>query len=99
MPTKAIEPDADWIIRADVLGALRVLVARHLTFDYVGILPRHLEHVPLIAQHVPDLRIVIDHLGNRRLPPDNRALELTACPSCPDAECLRQSVGSRCRRR
>ena len=36
---------------------------RGLTFDYVGILPRHLEHVPLIAQRVPDLRIVIDHLG------------------------------------
>jgi L-fuconolactonase len=34
-----------------------------LAFDYVGILPRHLEHVPLIAQRVPDLRIVIDHLG------------------------------------
>jgi L-fuconolactonase len=34
-----------------------------LTFDYVGLLPRHLEHVPVIAQRVPELRIVIDHLG------------------------------------
>jgi L-fuconolactonase len=58
-----VEPDADWIIRADVLKGLQVLAGRHLTFDYVGILPRHLEHVPLVAQHVPDLRIVIDHLG------------------------------------
>ena len=37
--------------------------ARRLTFDYVAILPRHLEHVPLIARCIPDLRIVIDHLG------------------------------------
>ena len=58
-----VEPDPDWIIRPDVLEGLRVLAARRLTFDYVGILPRHLEHVPLIAQRIPDPRIVIDHLG------------------------------------
>jgi L-fuconolactonase len=58
-----VEPDPDWIIRPDVLKGLRVLAARGLTFDYVGILPRHLEHVPFVAQSVPDLRIVIDHLG------------------------------------
>jgi L-fuconolactonase len=58
-----VEPDPDWIIRPDVLQGLKVLAARRLTFDYVGILPRHLEHVPLVAQRVPDLRIVIDHLG------------------------------------
>ena len=58
-----VEPDPDWITRADVLKGLQVLAARRLTFDYVGILPRHLEHVPFVAQHVPDLRIVIDHLG------------------------------------
>ena len=58
-----VEPDPDWIIRVDVLNGLQVLAARGLTFDYVGIRPRHLEHVAPIAQRVPDLRIVIDHLG------------------------------------
>ncbi len=58
-----VEPDPDWILRPDVLNGLRVLAARRLTFDYVGILPRHLQHVPVIAQRVPDLKIVIDHLG------------------------------------
>ena len=58
-----VEPDPDWIIRPDVLQGLQILAARGLTFDYVGILPRHLEHVPLVAQRVPDLQIVIDHLG------------------------------------
>ncbi len=46
-----------------VLDGLKVLAARDLIFDYVGILPRHLEHVPVLAQGIPDLRIVIDHLG------------------------------------
>ena len=58
-----VEPDPDWIVRPDVLKGLRVLEGRGLTFDYVAILPRHLEHVPLVARHVPGLRIVIDHLG------------------------------------
>ena len=58
-----VEPDADWIIRPDILKGLKALAARRLTFDYVGILPRHLQHVALVAERVPDLQIVIDHLG------------------------------------
>jgi L-fuconolactonase len=58
-----VEPDPDWIVRGDVLKGLQVLAARGLAFDYVGTLPRHLEHVPEVARRVPDLRIVIDHLG------------------------------------
>ena len=58
-----VEPDPDWIMRPDVLRGLQILASRGLTFDYVGILPRHLEHVPLVAQRVPNLRMVIDHLG------------------------------------
>jgi len=53
-----VEPDPDWIIRPNVLRGLQVLAARRLTFDYMAMLPRHLEHVPLIAQRTPDLRIV-----------------------------------------
>jgi Amidohydrolase len=58
-----VEPDPDWIVRHEVLEGLRVLAARGLVFDYVGILPRHLEHVPWLAEYIPDLRIVIDHIG------------------------------------
>ena len=58
-----VEPDPDWIMRPDVLQGLQVLAARGLTFDYVGIVARHLEHLPELAQRIPDLRIVIDHLG------------------------------------
>ena len=57
------EPDPDWILRPDTLQGLQILAARSLTFDCVGILPRHLEHGPVFARRVPDLRILIDHLG------------------------------------
>jgi L-fuconolactonase len=58
-----VEPDPDWIIRDDVIDGLRVVAQHGLTFDYVAILPRHLQHLPLLAERVPKLRIVIDHLG------------------------------------
>lgn len=58
-----VEPDPDWILRKNVIEGLRVLASHGLVFDYVGILPRHLEHVPSLAKQIPDLRIVIDHLG------------------------------------
>jgi len=58
-----IEPDPDWIIRDDVIDGLRVVAQHDRTFDDVAILPRHLQHVPFLAERVPRLRIVIDHLG------------------------------------
>ena len=58
-----VEPDPDWILREKVLEGLQVVASHDLVFDYVGILPRHLEHVPTLAERLPDLRIVIDHLG------------------------------------
>jgi L-fuconolactonase len=58
-----VEPDPDWIVRENVIEGLQVLASQGLVFDYVGILPRHLEHVPSLAERIPDLRIVIDHIG------------------------------------
>ena len=34
-----------------------------MTFDYVAVLPRHLEHVPTLSERHPRLRLVIDHLA------------------------------------
>jgi L-fuconolactonase len=56
-------PDPDWILRPDVDEGLGVLEAADVTFDYVAVLPRHLEHVPTLSERHPGLRIVIDHLA------------------------------------
>ena len=58
-----VEPDPDWVLRENVIEGLKIVASHGLVFDYVGILPRHLEHVPFLAERIPDLRIVIDHLG------------------------------------
>lgn len=57
------EEDPDWLLRSEVLAGLRALARVGLAFDIVSVLPRHLEHVSTVAEHAPDLRIVIDHLS------------------------------------
>jgi L-fuconolactonase len=57
------QADADWLLRPRVQQGLRALAARGLTFDVVAVFPRHLQHVPVLAQRHPELRIVIDHLA------------------------------------
>jgi L-fuconolactonase len=57
------ELDPDWLVRPDVLDGLTALAERDLTFDVVATIPRHLEHVPALAERHPGLRIVIDHLA------------------------------------
>ena len=57
------EPDPDWLGRPEVRASLALLAARGLTFDAIAVLPRHLEHVLSLADELPSLRIVVDHLG------------------------------------
>ena len=58
-----VEPDPDWLLRPAVVSALTLLAQQGLTLDIPAVLPRHLEHVPILADRVPGLRIVIDHLA------------------------------------
>lgn len=57
------QPDADWLLRADVAEGLGVLERSGLPFDLVGVLPRHLEHLDYLSERFPGLSIVIDHLA------------------------------------
>lgn len=57
------DPDPDWVIQDSVVEGLGLLAAAGLPFDVVAVLPRHLEHVAFLAERVPGLRLVIDHLA------------------------------------
>lgn len=57
------EPDPDWLAQEPVRRSLGVLASRGLTFDVIGVLPRHLEHAVALADELPELRLVVDHLG------------------------------------
>ncbi len=57
------ERDPDWVVRDEVSPGLSMLAERDLSFDVVAVVPRHLEHVPTLAERHPALRLVIDHLA------------------------------------
>jgi L-fuconolactonase len=57
------EKDPDWVVSDEVIEGLKALASFGMTFDVVAVFPNHLKHVPTIAEKIPDLKIVIDHLG------------------------------------
>lgn len=63
-----IEPDPDWLARADVLRGLAAVAAAGLAYDVVGE-PRHLPAAVTAARQLPGLRFVLDHLGNPDVAP------------------------------
>lgn len=56
------EADDRWLLRDDVINGLAELARRGLPYDLL-LRPRHLPLVPRIAERVPDLRMVIDHIA------------------------------------
>lgn len=58
-----ILPDPDWLLQDELLPGLRLLAELDLSFDVVSVQPRHLENVSVLADRIPDLKIVVDHLS------------------------------------
>jgi len=57
------ETDPDWILQPAALESLALLAEHGYAYDVVAVLPRHLEHVCTLAERLPQLRLVIDHLA------------------------------------
>jgi L-fuconolactonase len=56
------EPADDWLARPAVLRGLNQLAAHGLSYDLL-VHTRHLRHVRTVAEHCPQLRLVIDHMA------------------------------------
>jgi L-fucono-1,5-lactonase len=56
------EPAADWLVQPAVLRGLRLLSDYNLSYDLL-VHTRHLEHVVTVAEHCPELRLVVDHMA------------------------------------
>lgn len=56
------EADADFIVRPDVLRGLKVLEKHAVPFDLLFYV-KHLRHAATLAEYLPELPIVIDHLS------------------------------------
>ena len=57
------EPDPDWLLRAPVWESLALVAERGVVFEIPAVFPRHLIHVPALAEALPALKLVIDHLA------------------------------------
>jgi len=57
------EPNADWLLQTPVLESLQILADNQLTYDVVGVLPQHIETVLVVAEKIPSLKMVFDHLN------------------------------------
>ncbi|MBI3244503.1 MAG: amidohydrolase family protein [Chloroflexi bacterium] len=57
------EPDPDWVIQPTAVEGLKVLAELNMSFDVVAVYPNHLKHVPVLAEKIPNLTLIIDHLA------------------------------------
>ncbi len=60
------EPDPAWIMRDDVLRGLRELANRGIPYDLLA-KPPNWSYIPQVAQAVPDLPLVIDHIAKPQI--------------------------------
>ena len=58
------EPDPAWLTQPEHLAGLEHVAARGLTFDVVAVTERHLRDAASIATALPELTVVVDHLGS-----------------------------------
>jgi len=57
------EPDVKWLLQKGVVESLQILAEHKLTYDVVAVLPAHIETAMRVAEKVPSLRMVFDHMS------------------------------------
>jgi L-fuconolactonase len=90
------ESDPEWLERADIRRGLSALAAAGLTFDLV-LPPSQLPAAVRAAASLPDLRFVLDHLGNvqvRPQPDPAWTAAFTALARLPNTACKLSGIFS-----
>lgn len=57
------EANPQWLLQTNVIESLGILAERHLTYDIVGINTEHLQTAITVAEKLPTLKMVFDHLN------------------------------------
>ncbi|MEO5683008.1 MAG: amidohydrolase family protein [Chitinophagaceae bacterium] len=57
------EPDPAWLLQPAVIKSLQLLASHDIAYDMVGISVAHIETTIKVAEKVPGLRMVFDHLN------------------------------------
>lgn len=83
------EPNPDFIIQPNILRGLRVLEKHQVPYDLL-FYTQHLKHAVAVADAVPNLKLVIDHLSKPEIRDgkiDAWAQDLKAAASRPNVYC------------
>lgn len=83
------DPDDDWLIAEETVRGLKEIAARDLAYDML-VRPRQMKHVPTVAELVPNLRMVIDHIAKPLIADaimEPWAREMTKIASIPGVYC------------
>lgn len=83
------EPDLNWLLRPGVIHGLKELARRDIPYDLL-LRPAHLPLIPELADQVPGLRMVIDHIAkpliaSHRMEPWER--DIAAVAQIPGMHC------------
>jgi L-fucono-1,5-lactonase len=62
------EPDPHWLLQDGVVESLKLLAAAGLAFDAIPVNAAQFEAVLEIAKRLPELKIVLNHLGRPPIP-------------------------------
>ena len=57
------EKNAEWLLQPTVLESLEILASYKIPYDIVGISPAHIETALKVAEKIPSLKMVFDHLN------------------------------------
>lgn len=57
------EKDPEWLLQPRVIESLKILAANNIPYDVVGVLPVHIKTVLKVAEKVPELKMVLDHIN------------------------------------
>lgn len=57
------EKDPQWLLQDAVVESLQLLAQHQVPFDVVGVLPEHIETALEVAEKIPSLKMVFDHLN------------------------------------
>jgi len=83
------EPDSNWLLQDSIVNGLKELTSLELSFDVLS-KPHHLKSIPALAEKIPDLKLVINHISKPLIASgqlDPWADDISAVASIPGAYC------------
>jgi L-fuconolactonase len=67
-PLIVYEPDPGWLLQSSVRESLKLLAKADLVFEAIPATPEQFEAVLTVTKALPDLKVVLNHLGNPPVP-------------------------------